>query len=233
MKSIRERFWGWPDGLLWQATARRTLRAREEKFRRFMELIVPRPGETILDAGVAPYSVRGTNFLESLYPFPEQITALSNDSPERFRDFATDFPRVRLIFGDARRLDFPDGHFDIAFSNAVVEHVGERAEQQKFVSELLRVAGRVFLTTPNYWFPVDSHTLVPLAHWLPFPLRRRVYRLFGVEEWARPSRLNLLSAKQFLSLFPDDAIVKIYRQRISGMTSNLIAVAVRKQRKRP
>jgi len=35
------------------------------------------------------------------------------------------------------------------------------------VAEALRVAPRVFVTTPNRWFPIELHTRAPLVHWLP------------------------------------------------------------------
>ena len=58
-------------------------------------------------------------------------------------------------------LPFADGAFDLGFSNAVVEHVaGGRDGQRQFVAELCRVAQRVFVTTPNRWFPLDPHTLL-------------------------------------------------------------------------
>ena len=228
MKSLKEVLLGWPDGFLWKKTESWTLKVREEKFRLFMELITPRSGETILDVGVAPYTNRGTNFLEKMYPYPERITALSNDAPERYRNFETLFPGVKLVFGDARHLDYPDDHFDIVFSNAVIEHAGEYQDQYRLVHEIIRVARRAFITTPNHWFPIDSHTLIPLAHWLPVSPRERIYSLVGLERYADPHCLNLVSEKEFLSLFPKNVKVTIYKQRIMCLTSSLIALVEKK-----
>ena len=72
-----------------------------------------------------------------------------------------------MVQADGRDLPFADGAFDLGFSNAVVEHVGGREEQRRFVHELCRVAKRVFVTTPNRFFPLEVHSLVPFAHWLP------------------------------------------------------------------
>ena len=69
---------------------------------------------------------------------------------------------------DGRDLPFSDGEFDLGFSNAVVEHIaGGRAGQRRFVHELCRVSHSVFVTTPNRWFPLEVHTLLPFVHWLP------------------------------------------------------------------
>ena len=67
--------------------------------------------------------------------------------------FRQRYPTVRYVQGDACALPFADGEFDLYFSNAVIEHVGGGERQRAFVAEALRVAPRVFITTPNRWFP--------------------------------------------------------------------------------
>ena len=67
------------------------------------------------------------------------------------------------------------------FSNAVIEHVGGRDRQRKFVTEAIRVGRRVFITTPNRLFPVEVHTRLPLVHWLPDSLSHPAYRAAGKE----------------------------------------------------
>ena len=104
------------------------------------------------------------NFLEERYPWPARITALGLHDGERFR---ARYPEIRYVQGDACALPFADGEFDVVHSNAVIEHVGERERQEAFVREAVRVGKRVFLTTPNRWFPVEVHTRLPLVHWLP------------------------------------------------------------------
>ena len=146
----------------------------------------------MVDVGVTDSGVAGAygtdNFLEAGYPWPERITAVGVTPLE---NFAAAFPQVRHVVADGRSLPFADGEFDVAFSNAVVEHVGGRADQVAFVHELCRVATRVFVTTPNRWFPVEVHTLLPVAHWLP----RRL----------QPTSLDdidLLGPGDFRALFP-------------------------------
>jgi len=124
MNWLKKKFWQWPGGFVWKITEKSTLKSRRKKYEIFMSIMKPKPEDKILDVGVAPYSFRGTNFLEQWYPHSEDITALTNDNPERFKDFEKYFPEIKLIFGNGKALNFPDNHFDIAFSNAVVEHVG-------------------------------------------------------------------------------------------------------------
>jgi hypothetical protein len=191
-----------------------SMRSRERKLRLFLELLRPGPETTVVDVGVtdAPFGAGSTdNFLEAMYPWPSRITAVGVTELERF---AAAFPDVRAVRADGRELPFADGEFDLAFSNAVVEHVaGGRAGQRRFVAELCRVAHRVFVTTPNRWFPLDPHTLLPLAHWLPRgPARDRVLRARGFDDVLDP-----LGPHDLASLFP-------YSVRVINRGVTLIAV---------
>src|SRR3954453_3716219 len=154
--------------MLSRVASRVSLRSREGKLRLFHELLRPGPETTVLDVGVtdAAFGAGSTdNFFEALYPWPERITAVGGTGLERF---AGAFPRIRAVRADGRDLPFADGEFDVAFSNAVVEHVGGgRDGQRRFIAELCRVAGGGFGTTPNLFFHVAPLTLLPLAHWLP------------------------------------------------------------------
>ena len=182
-------------------------RSRERKLQLFLELVAPGPETTVVDVGVTDSGVAGAygtdNFLEASYPWPERITAVGVTGLDRF---AAAFPHVRTVVADGRSLPFDDGEFDVAFSNAVVEHVGRRDDQIAFVHELCRVARRVFVTTPNRWFPLEVHTLLPFVHWLPRRLQP-----------ASLEDVELLGPRAFASLFP-------YRVRVINRGATLIAV---------
>jgi hypothetical protein len=186
------------------------MRSRERKLRRFLDLLAPGPETTVVDVGVtdAPFGGCSTdNFFEALYPWPERITAVGHTELDRF---TAAFPRVRAVRADGRSLPFANGEFDLGFSNAVVEHVaGGRDGQGAFVHELCRVAQRVFVTTPNRWFPLEVHTLLPLVHWLPAGPRSRILRFDDV--------LDPLGPKEFAALFP-------YSVRVINTGMTLIAV---------
>jgi len=175
------------------------MRNRERKLRLFLDRYAPGPETTVIDVGVTDAafgSGSSDNFFEALYPWPERITAVGHTELDRF---SAAFPRVRAVRADGRGLPFADGEFDLGFSNAVVEHVaGGRAGQRQFIEELCRVAGRVFVTTPNRFFPIDPHTLLPFAHWLPQGARRdALLRARGFDDVLDP-----LGPKQFAALFP-------------------------------
>jgi len=136
MNRLKEKLWAYPDGFVWKITEKSTLKSRREKYNLFMSIMKPKSEDKILDVGVAPYSFRGTNFLEQWYPHPEKITALTNDNPEKFKNFKKYLPEIKLVFGDGRALNFSDNHFDIVFSNAVIEHVGEQKSKNDLFMKL-------------------------------------------------------------------------------------------------
>jgi hypothetical protein len=182
-----------------RAAARVSLRSRERKLRLFLELFQPGPETTVVDVGVtdAPFGGGSSdNFLEALYPWPARITAVG---PTELDRFAGAFPTVTAVRADGRDLPFADRQFDLGFSNAVIEHVaGGRQGQRRFVAELCRVANRVFVATPNRFFPVDPHSLLPFVHWLPDgPARRRALGLRGFDDVLDP-----LGPRELAGLFP-------------------------------
>ena len=196
--------------MLRRVASRVSMRSRERKLRLFLDLMAPGADTTVLDVGVtdAPFGAGSSdNFFEALYPWPERITAIGHTELDRF---AAAFPAVTVVRADGRSLPFADGQFDLGFSNAVVEHVaGGRDGQRAFVHELCRVAGRVFVTTPNRWFPLEVHTLLPFVHWLPAGPRSHMLHFEDV--------LDPLGPKDFAALFP-------YSVRVINTGMTLIAV---------
>ena len=199
--------------MMQRLASRISLRSREQKLRLFLDVFAPDPTTTVVDVGVtnAPFGDGSTdNFFEARYPWPEQVTAVGNTELDRFREA---FPRVRAVRADGRRLPFADGEFDLGFSNAVVEHVdGGREGQRRFVHELARVASRIFVTTPNRFFPIEVHTQLPFVHWLPPAARDRAIRARGFD-----ATLDLLGPRELASLFP-------YSVRVLNRGMTLVAV---------
>ena len=194
-----------------------SLRSRKRKLRLFLEELRPTAETTVLDVGADELAFGegsgcGTlNFFEELYPWPGRITALGLHDGAGFR---ARYPGIRYVQGDACALPFADCEFDVVFSNAVIEHVGGRAQQLQLVSEAVRVGRHVFITTPNRRFPVEVHTRLPFVHWLPERISHRIYRALG-KSFA--TDLNLLSKGGLASLFPG-------RVRIVNLGLTLVAI---------
>jgi hypothetical protein len=99
-----------------------------------------------------------------------------------------------FVIADARDMPFEDGYVDFALANAIIEHVGQEAEQRTMVKEMNRVARAWVITTPNKWFPVESHTSALFLHWFP--------------SWQKKHERDftrLLSRRQFRALLPAGA----------------------------
>jgi Methyltransferase domain len=196
--------------------ARASLWNRRRKLALFLDALRPGPETTVVDVGVGdtgfstePGVALSHNFFEAMYPWPERITAVS-DVP--LPNFAREFPQVACVTASGTDLPFDDGSFDIAFSNAVLEHVGGREEQRRFVHELCRVAPRVFISTPNRRFPVEVHTLMPFLHWLPRRARNRAFAALGRDAWRG---VELLTRRELLELFPPGAQPRIVESLIT------------------
>jgi SAM-dependent methyltransferase len=140
-------------------------RSRKKKFDQFLRFVSPQSHETLVDVGVNTEEYSATdNYLEKFYSYPENITAVGFGDFSVFRER---YPKIKTLEGDGRALPFGDNSFDIAYSNAVIEHVGSTpADQLQFLTELIRVSKRGYLTTPNRHFPIEIHTRTPLLHLL-------------------------------------------------------------------
>lgn len=165
---------------------------RGRKWKYFLELINPEKGVKILDAGYSDNDYyEGSNFLEKHYPFPKNITALGLDEP---KNVSKKYPKVKFVQYDGKLFPFDDKEFDVCWSNAVIEHVGNYEKQLMFMKEIKRVAKAAFITTPNKYFPIEVHTRTPLLHFLPKKIFDKYLILVG-KKWAAGNYMNLLSLK--------------------------------------
>ena len=116
---------------------------------------------------------------------------------------------LTVLVADGRYLPFEDRSFDWVFSNAVIEHVGARTHQRRFASEIRRVAARgYFVTTPNKFFPIEPHTMLPFYQFLPLSVQKKVAPLSPgyLREY---EEIHLISRGQMKTLFPDASVLPI------------------------
>ena len=118
---------------------------------------------------------------------------------------------------DGCRLPFADQSIDIVFSNAVIEHL-EPEMQRKMADEIMRVGRSWFVTTPNFWYPIEMHNKLPFIHFLPTRVRLSIQR--KLQTWPEGDPLSLLSATNLAALFPNSTILKV---RVTFYPETLIA----------
>ena len=194
--------------------------ARDRIYADFTRLMQPQQHDRIIDVGVSDVVSAGANLLERLYPHPEQITAVGLGDG---REFKAAYPRVAYRRIEPHvRLPFPDRAFDIACSNAVVEHLGSPEHQRAFIAELCRIAPRVFLTVPNRRFLIEHHTALPFAAWTDTTFKIAC-RLARTSEWADPANLILMSRRSFAALCPPGPRARLGYTgfRLGPLSSNL------------
>ncbi|MEA3398554.1 MAG: class I SAM-dependent methyltransferase [Patescibacteria group bacterium] len=181
---------------------------RNRKWKIFLDLIQPKAAEKILDLGFSDQEYSEfDNYLEKHYLYPENIIALSVEEPNEFKNR---YPKVKALRYNGGKLPFSDKRFDIAWSNAVIEHVGSEQEQVIFLKELKRAANRVFITTPNRFFPIEVHTRIPILHWFPKRIFDFIIRKTN-KKWATDGYMHLLSLSEIKKIL---AIAKIENYKI-------------------
>lgn len=200
---------------------RSTAGFRRRRMIRFFDVMQPRPGEPILDVGGSPelwqeVGYTGPIIYLNIAPPGDGLVIPDGSS---------------YVIGDARRLPFASGEFPVVFSNSVIEHVGDHADQERFAAEVQRVGRRYWVQTPNRQFPFEPHVNFPAFQWLPNRAARAVvanwplsyHRRDGLskeEAWAAVEKTRFVSVPEMRRLFPE---AEIWRERIAMLTKSIVA----------
>jgi hypothetical protein len=200
-------------------------RLRRARFALFLSLLGKLEGHVeILDIG-------GTqefwNLMTKGDPGDVRVTLLNIDhqpvTSEKFVSAA----------GDARSMPrFGNNSFDVVFSNSVIEHVGSYDDQRRMAQEVMRVAKRYFIQTPNKRFPLEPHFLFPFFQYLPSVVRAQMVHRFDVGWYKRipdyaaakaeVDSIQLLTKRKFAALFPGSSI---HVEKLWGLPKSFVAYA--------
>jgi SAM-dependent methyltransferase len=158
-------------------------RARARRHEALFALTGLREGASVLDVGCGRIGLR------ALEPGLD-ITGV--DLLER-----PDYPGPFVRADASEHLPFDDGQFELVYCSSVIEHVPP-ARRGAFAAEIRRVGRGRFVQSPAYSFPIEPHSLLPFAHWLPIPLRRHYWRLGAAGAW---EEIALLRRGEMEALF--------------------------------
>lgn len=136
--------------------------SRSRKLNHFYALC--NTSSSVLDVGVSRrVQDDSINLFLKTFRLPSsQYTGLGVESMDKIQ---AKHPDKKFVEYPGGIFPFAENEFDWVFSNAVIEHVGNRQDQLIFINEMLRVGKQVFFTTPNKGFPIESHTDVLFRHW--------------------------------------------------------------------
>jgi hypothetical protein len=219
MTTVATRLRGLADGYAEDSFSNRM---RTRRFERFEALAadLPRPLR-ILDIGgtVAFWEQRGWAGRSDA-----DITLVNLKAQE------TGHRNLSSVTGDATDLaDIADGQYDVAFSNSVIEHLFNREAQQAMAREVQRVARAYWVQTPNFWFPMEPHFLVPGWQYLPLRARVEIIRRRACG-WRGPcpdpeearrtvAEVRLLRRRELQRLFPGGTVID---ERFGGLTKSFV-----------
>lgn len=199
---------------------------RRRIFDDFLNVCSVSRDELVLDIGVtSDKSYSSSNYLEAWLENKSRIIAVGIDDASCLEKL---YPGLKYLKANGLYLPFLNKSVDIVHSSAVIEHVGSFANQVKFISECARVSKKSFyITTPNRYFPIEFHTILPIVHWLPKRLFRCFVRFIGLDFFSMEQNLNLMCKRDLnraakLALRDMNFSFEIRNVKLMGWASNLI-----------
>ena len=180
---------------------------------------------SLLDIGTTANIDKNHNLILQKTLKNKNIVCLSNQDCSILQKRNKNIKNV--IIGDGRNTMLQNNSFDIAHSNATIEHVGSFESQVSFVREMLRISKEsAFIQTPNKFFPIDFHTVLPFVHWLPKKIHRKILKFLKLDFYSKEENLNLLTIKELKKICEILNIkkYKILKYKLFFLTSNLILV---------
>jgi hypothetical protein len=167
------------------------------------------PGDRVIDLG-------GTCAIWEFVEAPLEITIVNLPGADYWKPEQSRH-RFHFVVGDATALDYPDDHFDLVFSNSVIEHVGGPQKELAFAREVRRLAPAYYIQTPSVWFPLEPHTGIPFWWAIPRSARNRIIAGWRsrMPAWTEMVEgTTVIRRRTLRNYFPDG---KIITERVAGI----------------
>jgi hypothetical protein len=158
---------------------------------------------------------------------PKELVLLNLTAQDTQVDWATS------VVGDACEppASLASEHFDLVYSNSVIEHIGGHFRREQFADVIRRSGEHNWIQTPYRYFPIEPHWVFPWFQHLPTSAKAAVSRAWPMGNYGpikdRDATLSyvldieLIGIAQMQHYFPDS---KIEREPFMGLTKSLIAV---------
>ena len=112
-------------------------------------------------------------------------------------------------------------------SNATIEHVGSKKKQIKMCENIIKLSKKYFIIiTPNRLHPLEFHTKIPLIHWMPKKIHRKILKFLGFNFLSKEENLNLLTKKDLIDIMKElkQSKYHFFHIRFLFFKSNIILI---------
>lgn len=141
----------------------------------------------------------------------------------------SNYSNFETVKGDGTDLSaYKNNSFDIGFSNSVIEHLHTKEQQKKMAEEIIRVGKYHYVQTPNKYFFIEPHYLLPYFQFIPKNIRFNILtktKFSRFRKWPEDlarqylDEILLLSKNDMEQLFPASQLTK---EKFMGMTKSFV-----------
>ena len=203
------------------------IKNRREKFYNFIsEKVNLSNVKSYLDIGTTQNENHpSSNYLNKKFDFIKIHNAISDQiiTDNRFSNILK-----KSITSDFSKEEIELIKSDFTISNANIEHVGSFKNQKRMISNMIKLTRNVMvIQTVNRYFPIETHTQLPLLHFLPKKKYRKLLKFLNYEYYSLEENLNLLSYQdmhELLNYFSNQIKFKVYKIYTFGFVSNILAI---------
>ena len=132
----------------------------------------------------------------------------------------------KSITEDFSEYEIENFKSDLVISNATIEHVGKYDNQKTMFDNMIKLSKKmIIISTPYRYHPLEFHTKIPLIHWLPKNIHRKILKNIGLTFFSKEENLNLLSKSDFNNFLESEKIKGEFRYiKFLFFKSNLVFI---------